>query len=293
MLRAFLVGRGISYTLSPAIYAYAFAALGVRGRYDVLDVGPEALGEAAASCRRDPSCLGFNVTKPYKVAVVGHLDALDDVAGEVGAVNTVIRRGGELVGTNTDWYGFLAPLRRFDPPASYDEALVVGAGGAARAVVYALRGRASRVHVVSKSGVTAERLAGLARSMGLDARGYRASPEVYSELLPRADLVVNASPASGASESPIPPALLRRLLPRGTTVVDLVYAPPDTLLLRAAAAAGCRTVDGLWVLAYQAEMNLRLWLGRSPPADHLRAAALAVLGGAGAGDKAGRAVRPP
>jgi shikimate dehydrogenase len=274
----FIAGRGIGYTLSPAIYSYAFTKLGVSASYRVYDVDEAELRATVESCRVDARCLGFNVTKPYKLAIVRYLDHLDCYAHGVGAVNTVAKKGSELVGTNTDWYGVLASLQRFDPPAYYDTVLVIGAGGAARAVLYALRDRVKGAYIVSLSGTSARELAARVRvAYGLQAEGYKASPETYQELLKRVDLVVNASPASGPDVSPIPYEVLLSHLSSDQTVLDLVYNPPQTKLLRAAEMKGCRTIDGLWVLAYQAQRNIELWFIARLEADELREAAVKAL----------------
>jgi shikimate dehydrogenase len=272
--RLFIVGRNIAYTLSPAIYNQLFRERGVDARYTVVDTDEQGAKEAMNGCRNDDSCLGFNVTKPYKLLAAREVDDLDAHAAAIGAVNTVLRRGGRLVGYNTDWLGVLEPLKRFDPPATYDRVLIIGAGGAARAAVYALSDRASRLYIVSATGVSAANLARWASTvLGAEARGHRSTSSVYREILPTVDLVVNASPASSKGSSPIPPSLLRGLRSEAT-VFDMVYTPPRTLLLIEASKRGCKTVDGLWMLAYQAARNLELWLGLEASPDLLRAYAI-------------------
>ncbi len=274
----FITGKDISYTLSPLMYNTMFSEHGVRVYYSVLEAASsDHLGRIITWCRQDDRCLGFNVTKPYKTIAAQIVDRLDDTATEVGAVNTVARAGGVLVAYNTDWYGVIGPLARFDPPATYDGVLLVGAGGAARAAVYALRDRVKKLHVVSRSGVSAMELAGWARRRwGLEAKGYRASRSTYRALVSRVDLVVNASPASGLDETPIPLDELKLLKPP-CTVMDMVYTPPETLLLATASRIGCRIIDGLWMLVYQATFNLKLWLSLETTPDKLRNIILANI----------------
>jgi shikimate dehydrogenase len=271
----FITGKGISYTLSPLMYNTVFSEHGVDAYYSVLEaVDEDHLGRIVGWCRQDEYCLGFNVTKPYKTIVLRMTDSLDKTAAEVGAVNTVARSNGVLVAYNTDWYGVIGPLARFDSPAVYDDVLVIGAGGAARAAAYALRDRVHRLYVVSRSGALAVELASWARERwGIEARGYRASRDIYGLLLGRVDLVINASPASGSDKSPIPLDELRLLRPP-CTVMDMVYVPLETLLLAKAADLGCRVLDGLWMLVYQAVLNLRLWLSLEISPDKLRSLVL-------------------
>ncbi len=274
--RLFIIGRDIGYTLSPAMYRRALSGI-IDVEYGVVDV--KSIEEAVAAiegCRRDDACVGFNVTKPYKVDVVRYIDEVDDEAGSIGAVNTVSKNGSVLIGHNTDWYGVIASLERHGYSGA-DEALIIGAGGAARAAVYALRGSVGRLYITSKTGVTAVKLAMYAEKLGVEAVAGRARPEFYEVVVPRVHLLVNASPASGRRVSPIPPSLIPRL-PRGAVVMDMVYTPPRTRLIVEAERHGYTAVDGLWMLSYQASRNVEIWFGLRIPAEEMRAHALSALG---------------
>ena len=276
MKRLFILGRNISYTLSPKIYNRLFTERNIDAQYTVIDAPTEQ--DAARSimeCRNDARCLGFNVTKPYKLLAYQHVDQLDEHAARIGAINTVKRLpSGELKGYNTDWLGVIEPLEKLDPPAKYDILLLIGAGGAARAALYALRSRIRRAYIVSKTGATAQQLAEEVRLWGLDAEGLKASPEAYTRMLPRADLLINATPASTSTSAPIPREILDKYLHQATTVFDMVYKPLETLLLQVAKSKGCKVIDGLWMLVHQARHNIRIWFGLEVSAELLRSYAL-------------------
>ena len=279
-VRLFLVGNPVSHSVSPAIYEGVFRELGVRGVYEPVEVSNvEALAAVVEELRGLGD--GFNVTIPYKASVLGLLDAVSPEARVIGAVNTVVRsEDGLLEGFNTDWKGFLYSLERVVGASSFSGALVVGAGGAARAAVYALKGRVDSLYVSSRTGVSAVELAREAASWGFErVSGFRANVSVYQSVLPRVDLVVNASPVGllDPRASPVPTRYLRP----GTVVVDMVYRPLRTRLLAGALERGCRVVDGLWMLAFQAVENLRLWLGMDVDVEVVRRYGLRALGGGG------------
>jgi shikimate dehydrogenase len=249
------------------MYNWFFAARGYRASYEAMDI-PGGLEEALPALR---GLRGFNVTTPFKVAILGLLDDVAGAARTIGAVNTVSVEGGRMVGYNTDYKGFLYALKT-SGTAGYDTVLLIGAGGAARAALYALRGLARRVYIVSRTGHTARELAGVALSWGFDySLGARQGENVVKRAVSRADLVVNASPV-GSDGVSVPVSV--EGLEEPCTVVDMVYRPLETPLLRAARRAGCRTVDGLWMLAAQAAENLRIWLGEDASPVDLRRAAM-------------------
>ncbi len=261
-LRLFIVGYPLEYTLSPPIYMEWAKRHGIPLQYDVeRPSSPAALLYHIRHCRGDPCCLGFNVTMPYKAVILSLLDRIESHARVIEAVNTVYKQGTTLAGINTDWLGVRDPV---NPRWPGGQALIIGAGGAARAAAYAIHGKASRILYTSRTGVTAEKLAEWTRrTLGVDSEGYKAEPEAYKRILPGSSLVINASPASGANKTPIPTGLLR-LLPSQCTVMDMVYNPPETMLLREARHRGCSTIDGIQMLAVQAAYNIEAWLGEKP-----------------------------
>jgi shikimate dehydrogenase len=234
-------------------------------------VGPEDVDAALAGAR----ALGFgglSVTIPHKAAALAAVDEATEVARAVGAVNTVVPdAGGRLVGHNTDGAGLLASLTEegFDPAGRV--CAVLGAGGAARAVVHALAGAgATDVLVINRTPSRAEEVAALAGAAGRVGSAADAR---------RADLVVNATPLGlaggvGAHELPLDPDLLGE----GQLVVDLVPSPAVTPLMREARLRGARTAGGIGMLVHQGALAFELWTGRAAPVGVMRAAAVQALG---------------
>jgi shikimate dehydrogenase len=262
---AAVIGHPIRHSLSPALFNSAFEALGLDWAFLAFDV-PGGSGAAAVSSMRVLGIEGMSVTMPHKEAAAGACDRLSPTAERLGAVNSVYLRAGELVGENTDGVGLLDALRwdeGFDPTGA--RCLVLGAGGAARAVVLALADSAAGD--VAVWGRTPERAAAAAELGGrvvedpADAADY--------------DLLVNATPVGMAAEPGLPcdPALLGS----DTLVVDLIYHPPVTELLTAAKAVGAVAVNGLGMLIHQAAHQFRLWTGEDPPLEVMSAAALGAI----------------
>ncbi|MDP8975681.1 MAG: shikimate dehydrogenase [Actinomycetota bacterium] len=264
-----MLGRPVAHSLSPVLHNAAFAALGLDWAYLAFDVAP---GEAAAAVggARALGIEGLSVTMPHKEAVARAVDRLSATAERLGAVNTVVRVGGDLVGENTDGQGFVDALRAdlgFEP--SGRRCLVVGAGGAARAVILALaEAGAADVAVVGRS---AQRVDAAAALVGEPARPGR--PEGAAE----ADLVVNATPV-GMAGHPEGPPLDTGVLGPGQVVVDLVYHPAVTPLVAAARQRGAVAVGGLGMLVHQAAHAFRLWTGQDAPLEAMSAAAVRALG---------------
>jgi len=249
-----LLGSGIAYSASPAMQNAAFAALGLPHRYVLADVPAEDV-PAAVAALRDAAIGGANVTVPHKAAVAALVDEVSDLAREADAVNTVVRDGDRLIGHNTDLPAIIEAVGRLCPGGARS-AVVLGAGGAGRAAQVAL----------ARTG--AERVTLLHRSDGSMAR--------LAEELAEADLLVNATPVgTRSSESPVPADLHRTDL----AVLDLVYRPSPTQLVRDALAAGAHAESGGGVLLGQAWRSLELWLGQPAPIEAMRAALVQELGG--------------
>jgi shikimate dehydrogenase len=269
-----VIGMPVRHSLSPAIFNAAFAASGLDWAYLAFEV-PEGAAGLAMGGVRSLGLEGVSVTMPHKAAVIDALDELTDDAEALGAVNCVVRRGALLVGHNTDGPGLVDSLRLDEglDPAGRTFA-VLGAGGAARAVVRSLAlAGAAAVTVVNRSAEPAAEAAALAGSVGRVG-----SPSEAGE----ADVVVNATPLGmgvvvtqdGAPEPlPIDPDLLGE----GQVVVDLVYHPAVTPLLAASRARGIHGVNGLGMLIHQAAHAFRIWTNEEPPLEAMSAAALAAL----------------
>ncbi|HYI60839.1 MAG TPA: shikimate dehydrogenase [Acidimicrobiales bacterium] len=262
-----VIGSPVEHSLSPVIHNAAFDALGLDWSYFAVAV-PPGRAPAALAAMRSLRLGGLSVTMPHKEAVAAAVDVVTPRAERLGAVNCVAWRGTQLEGDSTDGPGFLDALRvdhGWDPAGR--RALVVGAGGAARAVIAALAaGGAAAVGVANRSAERAARAAALAGPVG-----QVAGPEAVDG----ADLVVNATPQGmgGDTALPVDPA---RLGP-GQVVADLVYDPVETPLLAAARAAGAVPVTGVGMLVHQAAHAFRRWTGEDPPVEVMSAAAVAAL----------------
>ena len=251
--RAFLFANPAAHSRSPAMHNAAFAVAGIVALYEARQVSAEQLPDAIASLR-GPDVLGANLSLPHKEAVLGLLDELTPAARAIGAVNTVINRRGHLIGDNTDAPGFLAALQMAGDDGE-GAAVVLGAGGAARAAVWALRSRGRQVHVVNR---THEKAVALTRELG----GVAAHQGQLD--WSRMSLIVNASSAGldAPGESPLTPL---PALGTGALIYDMVYKPAETRLMHEARAAGYRAENGLGMLAHQARLAFLAWTGADVP----------------------------
>jgi shikimate dehydrogenase len=271
-----VLGHPVGHSLSPAMHNAAIDALGLDWVYLALPVPAEELATVVRGLEAI-GCRGLNVTIPHKQAVAGLCRRLSPLAERVGAVNTLVPlEGGGWLGTNTDVEGFLTPLRGQSWQGR--QALVLGNGGSARAVVAALV--ELELDTITVVGRRPEALAAFAAdcSSWAPRLGICTLDRPLEPLLAAADLVVNTSPVGmNSDQCPLSPGQLAVLRPL-TTVYDLIYVPRPTRLLREAAARGCRTIDGLTMLVQQGAASLRLWSGRSDvPVAAMAAAAEAAL----------------
>jgi shikimate dehydrogenase len=265
-----VIGSPVGHSLSPLLHNSAFAVLGLAEgwRSFAFEVAPGQAAWALEAMRRS-DITGLSVTMPHKADVAARVDDISDVARQLDAVNCVHQEEGRLFGTNTDGEGFVASLVRgaaFEPTGK--RCVVVGAGGAARAVVLALaKAGAANVDVVNR---TAERAFEAADLAG-DAGGVVALTEhAIAQAVGAAELVVNATPVGMAGVAPGGPAewlVAPELLGEGQVAADLVYVPRPTDWLREAGDAGATTVDGLGMLVHQAAAQLVLWTGLTPPVE--------------------------
>ena len=276
--RVALIGWPVEHSLSPVMHNAAFKALGIDWRYELFPVPPGQLGAAVADLHAG-GCRGANVTLPHKSAIMAYLDKIDDAARAIGAVNTIAVRGTRLAGYNTDGPGFLRALREAGLEPAGRRALVLGAGGAARAVVYALAQAGCSVTVFNRTVAHAAELARNLNGLGLGGAVSTVPGEAALRALDLApfDLLVNATVAGmwpNCGESPWPAGLA---LPSHWSVFDLVYNPLETRLLGEARQAGARAVNGLGMLVWQGALAFELWTGQAPPVGLMRAAAVEAL----------------
>ncbi|GAB1434283.1 shikimate dehydrogenase [Sphaerotilus sulfidivorans] len=250
----------------------AYRQLGLPWRYLNCEVAPAHLGDAVRGARA-MGWRGFNCSIPHKVAVIEHLDGLGESARIIGAVNTIVRRGERLIGENTDGLGFVQALREVTEPAGQD-AMVFGAGGAARAVAVelALAG-VRRITVVNRGAERGQALADLLNAR-TPAQARFAPWQGRHPIEPGTGLVVHATSVGLYPDVDAMPAIDLDTLQPDMVVADGIHNPPLTPLLRAAQARGCRTADGLGMLVAQGVIGIRHWTGREADAAVMRQALL-------------------
>lgn len=252
-----VIGDPVAHSKSPAIHRFWLAALGIAGDYRAVRVSAGELGAYFESRAADPDWRGCNVTVPHKAAALDHVPDPGGVRGSIGAINTVFRdEGGGLASTNTDAAGFWTPISALDLGGK--PVVVVGAGGAARAVLFALaRMDVGPVTILNRTPLKA---AGLLAQFGLKGKVLPLDAR-----LPPAALLVNASVLGMTGQPPL--GLDLSPLPDDALVYDLVYAPLQTDLLAQAEARGLDVVDGLEMLIGQAALAFELFFGAEPPRD--------------------------
>lgn len=251
-----LIGHPVAHSFGPAMHNAAFTALGLNAVYlafDTLDPGLCVAG------MRGLGIGGLSVTLPHKTSLIALMDRIEENAQAIGALNTVVNREGLLIGYNTDAIGALNAIgERTDPSGKH--ALILGAGGVARAISFGLKAAGARVTIANRT----------------DSRGRELAAAVGGAYVPlshvsgeRAEIIVQATPLGmkGApGEMPVPLETLRE----GVTVLETIYNPRKTLFLERAEALGCTTISGLEMFLRQGAEQLRLWTGLEPPLDIMR-----------------------
>lgn len=258
-----IIGSPVRHSLSPAMHNRAFAALGLNCAYvpfPVEDVAAAMAGLKALGVR------GVSVTIPHKQAVIPYLDEIDPVAGKIGAVNTLVMAEGGIRGLNTDWIGANRALEEATTLAG-KSVLLLGAGGSARAIGFGLIEAGARVILASRTPASGQELAAT-----LDCPWHPLTdiPELT------ADCLINAT-SVGMHPGEDMSLVAQELLPAFSVVMDIVYAPLETRLLREAREAGCTMVNGLAMLLYQGVAQFELWTGEKAPVDLMRDVLLEAL----------------
>lgn len=273
-----IFGNPLGHSLSPQMQNAAFAALGINYTYFPFQVLPEQLHQAVLAMKA-LNFAGANVTIPYKEAVIPYLDWLSREAELIGAVNTIVYHNGELIGYNTDGEGFLMSLGKdLGMSPAGKRVVLLGAGGATRAVAVTLGSNgAAEITIANRTKSKADELARYTSSVtGCRTRAVLLEKRDLQDLLLSADLLINCTPVGMYPKEGLSP-LDSNLLKPHLTVIDLIYRPRETALLRAAQAIGCRTLDGLGMLLYQGALAFKLWTDREPPVDIMRKALIAGL----------------
>jgi len=279
-----VLGWPVEHSLSPPMHNAAFAALGLDWVYVAFAVEPQRVGAAMAGVRA-LGLVGVNVTIPHKQAVVEYLDELDQTARDLSAANTIHNRDGVLVGYNTDGPGLLRALAEAGAEVGGKRVAVIGAGGAARAVVFALvRAGAADVAVVNRTLARAEELAAfVSERVTGDAEGacplapVALETSAAREAVEQAELVIDCTSVGMYPHTDVPPVVPPQWLHEGQVVCDLTYNPRDTVLLQAARSQGAKTVDGTGMLVHQGALAFEIWTGQPAPVEVMRAALLERL----------------
>lgn len=266
-----LLGNPVDHSLSPAIHNAAFQALGLN--YVYLAFRVEDLEGAVRGIRALGNLRGFSVTIPHKVAVLPLLDEVEPTARHIGSVNTIVVDGGRLTGHNTDASGALRALRNAGVPLKGRQVLILGTGGAARAIAFGLAAEREAAGLILLGIDEKERgkLAGDLRDRTtVKVEDAPLTEPTLRSALRQTEILVHCTPLGmhpKVQESCVPSALLAP----GLTVMDIVYNPRETRLLREARAAGCRTIPGLEMFLHQAVAQFELWTGQAAPVDRMRA----------------------
>ena len=267
-----VIGDPVARSKSPTIHNFWLGKLGISGGYRAVRVTAAELGGFLAERAKDPDWRGCNVTMPLKQAVIAHCDRLDAIAEAIGAANTVVREGDALVGRNTDAGGFLAPLRPLLAATHWFRmARVLGAGGAARAIVAALAAEGFTIVLAGRDPAKAQtlldELAPDGEHHAVDLAHFLEPTDfAFDDRDGCCDLIVNASPLGMRGQPPL--AFDWSHAPPGSTAYDIVTDPVDTDFLRRARAAGFETVDGLSMLIGQAALAFEMFFDAQAPRQH-------------------------
>jgi shikimate dehydrogenase len=253
-----IFGNPVAHSLSPQMHNAAFSHLGLNMAYLAFRV--DEAGEAASAIRK----LGFrgaSITVPHKEKIIPHLDEMDEIGRTIGAVNTIFSQEGRLYGSNTDWLGVVQALEQMIELRG-KRGLILGAGGAARSAIYGLQSKDVQVFVMNRNETRGQRLAAEMNCTFIPMQGWDQF---------RADFVVNATTVgmSATQDQSLVPA---NWLREGMVVLDMVYRPLATKLLKDAQRAGCGCVSGLEMLLYQGAAQFEIWTGTVAPVDVMRRA---------------------
>lgn len=257
-----IFGYPVEHTLSPAMHNAAFEALGLDYCYIPFTVHPDMLS-AAVGAVRALNLRGVNITVPHKEKVIPMLDTIDDEASFIGAVNTIVSSDGQLKGYNTDGRGFMESLSESGISVKGRNVLIIGAGGAARAIGYYLAQDAKALYIYGRTPGRAKRLASDLKKV---AESVSSIPDISP--IDGFHVIINATPLGLKEDDPLP--LDAGLFCKGQIVCDLIYR--NTRFLREASKSGCITLNGLGMLLWQGVLAFELWTGRKPDVTIMRKA---------------------
>jgi len=271
-----IIGDPVEHSLSPVMHNAAFKELGLNLVYVAFTVTTRELKDAVLGAR-SLGLRGLNVTMPHKNAVMAFLDETDSTAQSIGAVNTVLNNNGRLIGYNTDGNGAMIALQENGVYPEEKKMLLLGAGGAAKAIAYQAAQDVEELVILNRTAEKAKKLAEVLRKeFDKKVKGGTLSSEVLEEELETTDILVNATAVGmhpDVDSSPVPSDLLRSDL----CVMDIIYNPLDTKLLKDAKAAGAKVVSGIEMLIYQGAVAFEIWTNCPAPVEVMRKAALNEL----------------
>ena len=276
-----VIGDPIEHTLSPTIHNAAFNHLKLDFVFLAFRVKAADL-ENAVRGMRGLGIYGLNVTMPHKSTVISFLDEVDPTVQFLGSANTILNKDGKLSGFNTDGVGALKALRENGAELSEKKVLLLGAGGAAKALAFALAEEVGELVVLNRAAEKARELAeALGRMFNKKVVGGSLSPDAIAKNLRASDILINATSVGmkpNLSQSIVAPQWLKSDL----VVMDIIYDPVETKLARDAKAAGAKVISGVEMLIYQGAASFEIWTGRAAPIEVMRRAALNKLSSAGA-----------
>lgn len=273
-----VIGDPIEHTMSPVMHNAAFKELGLDYLYVSFRVRKEELGEVMESVRA-LNMRGLNVTLPHKVAIIPFLDKLDPLAKKIGAVNTIVNDDGVLTGYNTDATGFLQALLDNGVKPEGKRVVILGAGGASRAISYILAERVTHLVILNRRLELdwAKALAQRISRVSKEVKALELNEKNLKTVLAGADILINATSVGmspDANKTPVPARLLKASL----IVFDIVYNPIQTRLRKEAEAAGAQTIGGLDMLVWQGAIAFEKWTGQKAPLDLMKREAVKALG---------------
>ncbi len=262
-----LIGYPLGHSISPLIHNYSLKKMNLNYVYLAFELKPDIFYKGIEGLKA-LNIKGFNITIPYKKKILSHLDQVDQIADNIGAVNTVVNNDGKLKGYNTDAYGFKKMLEKDgDFSIQGKKALIVGAGGASRSAGTVLcESGIKELYILNRTRDKAENLAQIWKEKYPDVfiKSEELNIDFYKPLMKKIDLLIDTTPVGMEPEVDVKPVIDRDCFHSSMLVVDLVYNPPQTTILKAAKKSGARTLNGMPMLLYQAAEAFKLWLGKEP-----------------------------
>jgi shikimate dehydrogenase len=270
-----VIGDPIEHSLSPRMHNAAFEYLRLDYVYLPFRVLEKDLKNAVKGAKAF-NLKGFNVTIPHKVSIIKYLDEIDLTARRIGAVNTVVNEEGQLLGYNTDGLGALEALREEGVDPKGKKILVIGAGGASRAITFQLANVCSKLVILNRTRIRAVRLARELAILGSEVEGRGLTLKSLERCLNDSDILINTSSVGmypNVNGSPVPKEFIRKDL----VVFDIVYNPLETSLLRYARSVGAKSVNGVGMLVNQGAIGFKMWTGYEAPRNVMRKAVIEGL----------------